>query len=215
MNRLSQCSPAIAASRRRSKRLAALARDALFGAPAVRYLTPLAWAMIVGLGYFLGHVREFGGYAWATPALFLGLLSIALFDARYLIIPTCQAVMLAMVGLVTAALIDFDAIGARVLAGVVAFGLLRAVGFIYGRMRGVDGLGLADADLLAAGAVWVGFDGLGATLLYAVASALLSAAIMRAQGQKLSRRSALPFGPHLAAGIWLVWIFGPLEFAIG
>lgn len=203
-----------AAFLRRWRRLLSLARDALIGAPAERALTPVIWMMLVGFGYFLVHLREFVGYALTTPALFLGLLSIALFDERYLIIPICLTAIVAILGLVTVSLFDVEAAGPRVLAGAVAFGLLRVVGFTYRRLRNVDGLGLADADLLAAGAVWVGFDGLGATLLYAVASALLSAAIMRAQGQTLSRRSALPFGPHLAVGIWLVWIFGPLEFAI-
>jgi prepilin signal peptidase PulO-like enzyme (type II secretory pathway) len=31
-------------------------------------------------------------------------------------------------------------------------------------------------------------------------------------GTRLRADTALPFGPFLALAIWLIWLFGPLEF---
>jgi len=102
------------------------ALDALLGAAGARSLTHTAWAMAAGLGYFAVHAKEFDGYAFTTPVLFMNLVSIALFDARYLIIPVGHVIMLGVIGLVTVALFDHDVLVARAVAGAFAFATLRA-----------------------------------------------------------------------------------------
>jgi leader peptidase (prepilin peptidase) / N-methyltransferase len=49
-------------------------------------------------------------------------------------------------------------------------------------------------------------------LLAAVASALISAAIERKAGAPPAHEHVLPFGPHLALGLWLTLAFGPLDW---
>jgi len=46
----------------------------------------------------------------------------------------------------------------------------------------------------------------------AVLSAVAGLLIMRAEGYVLDDQQAVSFGPHLALGLWLAWIAGPLVF---
>ena len=69
---------------------------------------------------------------------------------------------------------------------------------LYRALRGHDGLGQGDVKFAAAAALWVGLEGIPGLLLAAVASALASLLILRAQGYDLHGRLEISFGPHLA-----------------
>ena len=75
---------------------------------------------------------------------------------------------------------------------------------------GREGLGLGDAKLFAAAGAWVSWAGLPSVLLLAAAGALAGHLLAaRLTGQRLEGRE-FPFGPYLAAALWLVWLYGPL-----
>jgi leader peptidase (prepilin peptidase)/N-methyltransferase len=86
-------------------------------------------------------------------------------------------------------------------AGYLGFRLLGAV---FRRLRGREGLGQGDAKLLAAGGAWVGAWQLPDVLLAAACSALAYAF----RKGKPDAAERIPFGPFLAAGIWLMWLYG-------
>ena len=90
--------------------------------------------------------------------------------------------------------------------------ILRATAWAYRRLRGIEGLGGGDAKLLAAAGAWVGAAALPSVLLGAACAALIAVAGLAIAGTRLSRRSALPFGPFLALATWAVWLLGPLPF---
>lgn len=71
-------------------------------------------------------------------------------------------------------------------------------------------MGQGDAKLVAALGAWVGWQGLPTVMLYAAIGGLIVAAVLAARGESVSRERALPFGPYLCAGGWLVWLYGPL-----
>jgi leader peptidase (prepilin peptidase)/N-methyltransferase len=79
-------------------------------------------------------------------------------------------------------------------------------------VRGFDGLGFGDVKFVAAGVLWIGIDGVPWLLVVAVLSALASLVILRAEGHDLDGKQAISFGPHLAIGLWLTWVAGPLQF---
>ena len=81
----------------------------------------------------------------------------------------------------------------------------------YRWVRGHDGLGLGDVKFATAGVLWIGIDGVPQLLLVAVLSALASLVIMKAEGYDLHRKQAISFGPHLATGLWVIWIAGPSQ----
>ena len=71
-------------------------------------------------------------------------------------------------------------------------------------------MGLGDAKLLAASGAWLGAGALPTVLLWATGSALVCVLVASRRNPALTGASRLPFGPFLAFGIWLVWLYGPL-----
>jgi leader peptidase (prepilin peptidase)/N-methyltransferase len=92
----------------------------------------------------------------------------------------------------------------------IGFLLLAGIGWAYLYVRGRPGLGLGDAKLLAAAGAWLGAATLPTVLLWATGSALACILLAGARGSPLSGATRLPFGPFLAFGFWLVWLYGPL-----
>ena len=88
----------------------------------------------------------------------------------------------------------------------VASSLFRAA---YRWLRGINGLGFGDVKFVAAGVLWIGIEGIPGLLLIAVASALISLLILKSEGHDLHGQQAIPFGPHLAVGLWWIWFLGP------
>jgi leader peptidase (prepilin peptidase)/N-methyltransferase len=97
-----------------------------------------------------------------------------------------------------------------VVSAGIAFLLLAGVGWAYRYVRGRAGLGLGDAKLLAASGAWLGAGALPTVLLWATGSALVWVLAAARRNAELSGASRLPFGPFLAFGTWLVWLYGPL-----
>lgn len=147
---------------------------------------------------------------WPSLVLVLTLTLLSAIDAESLRLPDVLTLPLILAGLVFTWLYGWDEIGWRV-AAAVAGGLgLIAVGCLYQSVRGQAGLGFGDAKLFAASGAWLGLDGLPSVLLFACASALAGVVIAGLANRKIGWRSALPFGPFLAAGTWAVWLYGPL-----
>jgi len=76
----------------------------------------------------------------------------------------------------------------------------------YRRLCGIEGLGMGDVKLAAAGAPWLPWSHLQVALLIAVSPALLvvaGRALIARNG--LHMRIALPFGAFLAPAVWVVW----------
>jgi leader peptidase (prepilin peptidase)/N-methyltransferase len=165
--------------------------------------------------------------AFVLPALLpLGwtLIVLAIVDARTLVLPDCLTLPLIALGVCYTAWINaipgagtsdhaVEAIYSLV-AAAVGFLSMALVAKIYRTIRGIEGLGLGDAKLLAAAGAWVGLAALPTVVLLAAAGALLITAISR----RLSRprdptgSTPVPFGPYLAGGTWIVALYGPLSF---
>ena len=46
--------------------------------------------------------------------------------------------------------------------------------------------------------------------VWASASGLLAAGIAALRGARIGPDTEMPFGPFLAAGLWLAWLYGPI-----
>lgn len=156
------------------------------------------------------------GLASATPtemiltALFgWQLLLIALIDADELWLPDRLTVPLLISGLIAAWLTERSVLDG-VLGAAVGLVVLWAVGAAYRRLRGASGLGGGDPILFAALGAWVGWTGLPSVLLWACAAGLSWVAARRLTGRPLAPTEPLPFGPFLAVGGWLTWLYGPI-----
>ena len=183
--------------------------QAFRGRSYARRHTHVAWAMagsaVVG-AWFDG---SFGAAFPAFGFLFFALATLAIFDARALILPDAQVAILAAVGLISGLTGFGPDFLDQAVAGLAGFVTLQAVSRFYLRLRGQAGLGPGDAKLLAAGGLWIGLDGLLACLFLSAISAFGTVLVLSLQGRALTPKTAIPFGPHLALGIWLAKLLRP------
>jgi leader peptidase (prepilin peptidase)/N-methyltransferase len=139
----------------------------------------------------------FEGALTAALALVLGWL--AWIDMRTFRLPDLLTLPLVLAGLAISALRvqgwPFEA----GLGALLGFGIFALLGQIYFRRRGVEGLGLGDAKLLAAAGAWLGWAALPWVVLLAALPAI-SVAVLRGQ-------TKLAFGPYLCAAFLICWLW--------
>ena len=202
----------IGALRKTGHRTGRFFGEALAGRPAGRPYLAVTWGLIAGAIWFA--VGLAGDPAWPLPVLagcYLGVLlaAVCAIDARYGIIPDSLVLALAAGGALYAFLWGLGDLWWRGLEAALVFAAVSLFRALYRWLRGHDGLGFGDVKFVAAGTLWVGADGIPILLLIAVVSALVSLLILRAQGHELHGKQAISFGPHLAIGLWWVWVLGP------
>jgi leader peptidase (prepilin peptidase)/N-methyltransferase len=136
------------------------------------------------------------------------MLTIAVIDARHLIIPdalTLAAFVLAVAA--AAAQQEWDGVVMAVLRGaVVALGFL-AVRAGYQWLRGRQGIGLGDVKLAGVAGAWLTWTMLPVAIEIAALAALAGYAVRRlAGGRAVQRFTRVPFGLFFAPAIWLCWL---------
>ena len=145
----------------------------------------------------------------AGAVLAAGLIAGSVIDLRTLRLPDWVTLPLAAAGIIIAHVLAWGDGLERLLAAVTGFVILALVRDVYFRWRQRHGLGLGDAKLLAAAGAWTGLAALPAVVLWACALALAAVAGWASSGQRVTSATAIPFGPFLAAGTWIVWLYGP------
>lgn len=208
----------IAGLRKTARRTGCYLRRALIWRDPYQDQVLVVWFMVAGLLWVL--LTGFADQNWIvhlalSVALVAVLAAICAIDARFGIIPDTLVGVLAVCGLAAVWLLDLDEIVYRL--AEVAIVAIAVVAFrsIYRWVRGYDGLGLGDVKFLAAATVWIGLRSLPALLLIAVVSALACAFLLRSARYEVDGRHAIPFGPHLAVGLWLAWVFDPMSLLLG
>lgn len=165
---------------------------------------------IVALGG--GGIPAEGLISAAVLGIFLVALSVI--DARSYRLPDVLTLPLIALGLLFTAFLHWDDLWLRVAAAALGYTSLYLVASVYIQARGRAGLGLGDAKLFAASGAWLGLDGLPSVLLIASLTALLFAGGAHLSGHKVEAGTRVAFGPFLAFGTWIVWLYGPLIFAL-
>lgn len=159
------------------------------------------WAASVHSGWLL----------LASCALGWALLALAAIDARRLLLPDALTLPLIPAGLVVIYAIGSDAIWVHALGAGAGWAVFAGIDRLYRWLRGRSGLGLGDAKLLAGAGAWVGLAGLPSVVLLASVMALGWAAGTTLRGGRLRAGKVVPFGPFIALGFWVVWLYGPLR----
>jgi len=151
-----------------------------------------------------------GAALWISCGLGWALLALAAADFKYLLLPDFLTLPLIVAGLVVTWALDPVALAAHAIGAAAGFCAVVALRFGYERLRGREGMGLGDAKLLAAAGAWISWEGLPSILVLAAMSALIFALLRGARAGQLSLVDRVPFGPFLAGGLWIVWLYGPL-----
>jgi leader peptidase (prepilin peptidase)/N-methyltransferase len=136
------------------------------------------------------------------------LLALGWIDWHTLRLPDALTLPLMGVGLAAAWWESPAALYVGVVGALAGYAVLVVVGLGYRMLRGRDGLGRGDAKLLAAGGAWLGWAALPWVMLLGAVLGLALALLHRARGMRLTRETALPFGPPLALAIWIIWLYG-------
>lgn len=171
------------------------------------YLVSEAGALVIAL-WAMAVVDE----AFIVHSCLLGwtLMTLSLIDIRVLRIPDILSGFVLVSGLIMSIAFFRSTFLDHVLGIVAGFAVLFAVRRTYYKVRGRQGLGNADERLLAAGGAWIGFTGVFSALFLAAVLGILAVFIANISGRKIAGTDAIPFGPFLAAGIWLTWLYGPV-----
>lgn len=143
----------------------------------------------------------------ALLTLCLALLAyIAVWDLRAFRIPDHATLPLALAGLARLAIVFPGALQLHLAIALIAGALLLAVSAAYRRLRGIEGLGLGDIKMIAAGALWTG-PATAMALSIAAGVALVITFLRMARGHQ-EPGDPIPFGAYLALGFGgvLIWI---------
>lgn len=208
----------IAALRKTATRTGHYLTRALFCSEPYRDQVLVVWFLVVGLLWILLSGPE--GQDWIvflllSFALVSILAAICAIDARFGIIPDTLVAVLAACGLAEVWLLDPNETMYRLAEVVIVAIAIAAFRSIFRWVRGYDGLGFGDVKFLAAATSWIGLRSLPALLFIAVISALASAFLLKSARYEVDGRHAIPFGPHLAVGLWLAWVFDPMAALLG
>jgi leader peptidase (prepilin peptidase)/N-methyltransferase len=131
------------------------------------------------------------------------LVALAWIDTRTYTLPDVLTLPLIAAGIGQAWFLGGGVRGA-IIGAVAGFGILFLLQRLYRAVRHREGIGLGDAKLLAVAGAWLGPGGLPYVLLAASVLALIAAGIGHLFGVKIQRDTAIPFGPFLALGIWVI-----------
>jgi leader peptidase (prepilin peptidase)/N-methyltransferase len=136
------------------------------------------------------------------------LLALAWIDARTFLLPDALTLPLIVAGLLVTQAVDPAALADHAIAAVAGYGAFWLVGTAYRRSRGREGLGMGDAKLLAAAGAFLSWTALPILVVIGSATALAFGLARWTLLRRPAMTEAIPFGPFLALGFWIVWLLG-------
>lgn len=151
-----------------------------------------------------------GARLWATCALGWVLLALMMIDWKHFLLPDVLTLPLLAAGFGVTYWIEPESIIAHVIGAAGGYGCMRLVAVAYRFFRGRDGLGQGDAKLMAAAGAWMGWEALPSVLTIGCILALSGVLAGTLVGRPVQLEQRIPFGTYLAAGFWLIWLYGPL-----
>ena len=143
------------------------------------------------------------------PSIIIAVLLVwmSFIDIERHILPNFLTYGLMMCGLIWASIHQLPQLGHHVIGAIFGYGLIALLAWYYIKKRGIVGIGLGDAKLLAASGAWLGWMGIPYVLLIASLSGLLLSVVIMISKKSLDLKYRIAFGPHLAIGFWGVWLF--------
>nr|WP_241735795.1 A24 family peptidase [Aquisalinus flavus] len=142
---------------------------------------------------------------WQAGALYLftaGCLIVALgvIDLETGYLPDMLTFPLIAIGLIGGWFWMLVSFSDAIIGALVGYGVFWLIRFFYMRLRGIEGLGLGDAKMLAGLGAMTGWMSLPAIVLASSLAGLVYIGIMRMRGKEIGPQTAIRFGPFLAVG---------------
>ncbi len=162
-------------------------------------------AVLVALGPILISPAD-STWFWISCGLGWILLALGWIDWECYQLPDALVLPLIVAGLAVTAILNLNALADHAVATAGGYASLQLLNAGYRRFRGYDGLGHGDAKLFAACGAWAGLAALPFVLLLGALAGLGVAGLRALLGEKLSRRTRIPFGTCLALALWVEWL---------
>jgi len=185
---------------------------------AVRKLiqsSKIPFAIVIGatlaLNVWAALVIPHGLLLAATCALAWALLVLSAVDAAIFRLPDIVTLPLLALGLAVSWLLPDKDLTGHTIGALCGAGAFYLIAEIYRRTRGREGLGLGDVKLAGAAGAWLGWQALPSTVLLACCAGLVWVGVGVLRRGKAVLEERIPFGVALCFGIWIVWLYGPLE----
>lgn len=145
--------------------------------------------------------------AFAALVLTWCLVSLAMIDFDHQLLPDDITLPLIWVGLLVNSFGGFTTLDNAVWGGVLGYGGLWSIFWIFKLLTGKDGMGYGDFKLLAALGAWFGWQALPIIiLLSSLVGAVVGVAMILLLGR--DRQIPIPFGPYLAGAGWIAMLWG-------
>jgi len=173
---------------------------------------PVVETLVAALS--IGVAWSFGPSLQLVAALGLTwtLVALTLIDLDHQLLPDSLTLPLLWSGIVLS-LFSFDGaplfvdLRSSVIGAVVGYLSLWSLYQLWKLATGIEAMGYGDFKLLGALGAWLGWQLLPIVILIsAAAGALVGISLMLLSGKSL--RTAIPFGPYLAAAGWIALLFG-------
>ncbi|MBS0364433.1 MAG: prepilin peptidase [Proteobacteria bacterium] len=157
-----------------------------------------------------------GWPAFAAMALTWSLVALTFIDLDTQLLPDDITLPLLWAGMLMNMLLAPAAgaaslpvgLGASVIGAMAGYVSLWSVYHLFRLLTGKEGMGYGDFKLFAALGAWLGWQMLLPVILFAAAvGAVTGLGLILARGR--DRSTPIPFGPFLAAGGWLMLMYGP------
>ena len=132
------------------------------------------------------------------------LVPIALIDLEYRVIPNKITVPAAVAAVAIGLALNPSGVPEQLIAGAAAGGFLLVFALLYPR-----GMGMGDVKLAAVLGLYLGRSVAVAVLVAVLAGTIVGGLIMARLGVAKGRKTAVPFGPFLAAGGVVALLAGP------
>lgn len=171
--------------------------------PAIEVAAALA--AVIGIARF--GVTSWGG---CMVGVFWALLALAAIDFRTQLLPDAITLSLLWAGLVASTLDlapNAPTPAAAIVGAAAGYGMLWAVFQGFRLVTGKIGMGYGDFKLAAALGAWLGWTLLPLAILAAALGGAVAGGLLMASG-RMSRDTAMPFGPWLVFGGWLALLAG-------
>jgi len=157
------------------------------------------------------HIAAYGAIAlilspapWGiAPLLAAPLIWASVVDIERHEIPDLASLWIVLSGLVWLYLSPQVPLWPHLATGAMTGAVFYAIGEVYHRSTGVDGLGMGDAKLVAGLGLWVGPFGMVHLILIASLSALAVIGVSRIGPTRIA---GIAFGPFLCLAGWAIWL---------
>ena len=163
---------------------------------------------VLTMGLFVGHYLVFGLDILLVPRLLFACAMLVLFaiDLEHHLLPNAITLPGIVVGLAFSLLLPPGIVDALI-GTLIGGGVLWAIGEVYFRMTGQEGMGGGDVKMLAMIGAFLGWKLVLVTLVFSsIAGSVIGVLILATR--RGGMKHALPYGTFLALGALIASLFG-------